>query len=88
MLKTKVVGLSLGIFFAFSFILCVIYGLFVPENLHMHQFLQNILPGFKWLSLGTFVLGLTESLLWGLYSGIVYVPIYNFIYKRFTIETQ
>ncbi len=87
MLRIKIVGLSLGIFTAFSFVLCVAYGLIVPESLHMHQFLQNVLPGFKWLSFGSFVLGIIESFLWGLYAGVVYVPVYNFIYKRFGSTT-
>ncbi len=82
MLNIKIVTLSLGIFIAISFILCVVYGLIVPETLHMHQFLQNVLPGFQWFSPGAFFLGLIESFLWGIYAGIVYVPLYNFIYKR------
>lgn len=87
MLRIKIIGLSLGIFTAFSFVLCVAYGLIVPESLHMHQFLQNVLPGFKWLGFGSFFLGLIESFLWGLYAGVVYVPVYNFIYKRFGSTT-
>ena len=84
MLNIKIVALSLGIFTAFSFILCVAYGLLFPESLHMHQFLQNVLPAFKWLSVCSFFLGLIESFLWGLYAGVVYVPVYNYLYKRST----
>ena len=64
-------------------ILCVIYGLITPESLHMHQFLENVLPAFKWLTFGGFVLGFVESFLWGVYIGITFVPIYNFLHKRF-----
>jgi hypothetical protein len=35
-----------------------------------------------WLGLGSFVLGLVESFLYGVYAGLVYVPIHNFILRR------
>ena len=83
MLNTKLVTYSLAAFTGFSFVLCVAYGLVVPESFHMHQFLENVLPGFKWLSIGSFLLGLIESILWGVYGGLVYSAIYNFFAKRF-----
>ncbi len=82
MLKIKVVTWSLGLFTMISFVICVVYGLLTPEPLHMHQFLEIVLPAFKWISLGSFFLGLLESFAWGVYIGLVYVPIYNFIYKK------
>lgn len=82
MLNVKVVSWSLGIFAAVSFVLCVIYGLIVPPSLHMYQFLEAVLPAFKWLTFGGFCLGLIESFLYGVYVGLVFVPIYNFIWRR------
>ena len=82
MLNIKIVTWSLGIFTAVSFIVCVIYGLVTPESIHMHTFLESVLPAFKWLNFGGFILGLVESFLYGVYAGLVYVPIYNFFYKR------
>jgi hypothetical protein len=81
-LNLKVVIWSLGLFGAVSFVVCVIYGLLVPETLHMKQLLEVILPGFRWLSLGSFVLGLVESFLYGVYAGLVYVPLYNALHRR------
>jgi len=82
-LNVRVVSWSMGIFLAVSFVICVIYGLIVPERLHgMSVFLESMLPAFKWLSFGGFMLGLVESFLYGVYIGIVFVPIYNFINKR------
>jgi hypothetical protein len=49
---------SLGVFAAVTFIICVGYGLLVPKALHMTQFLEMTLPGFQWLSVGAFALGL------------------------------
>ena len=82
MLNLKVVTWALGLFTAFSFVLCVLWGLITPEALHMHAFLEQVLPAFTWLSWWAFVLGLVESFLWGFYGGIVFVPIYNFLLKR------
>ena len=82
MLNIRVVTWAMGLFTAVSFILCVIWGLVTPESLHMHQFLELVLPAFTWLSVGGFVLGLIESFLWGAYVGLVFVPIYNLVYRR------
>ncbi len=88
-LKIKVVSWSLGIFFAISFTLCVIYGLIVPERLHgMKAMLEAALPAFKWLTPAGFMLGLVESFLYGAYAGIVFVPIYNFINGRWGAELR
>ncbi|MBI4609647.1 MAG: hypothetical protein HY726_11635 [Candidatus Rokubacteria bacterium] len=81
-LNLKVVMWSLGLFGAISFTLCVIYGLLVPSALNMHQLLQILLPGFKWLSVRSFLLGLVESFLYGVYAGLVYVPLYNGLHRR------
>lgn len=84
LLNMRIVSLSSGIFTVFTFILCVLYGLVVPEKLHgMSAFLEMILPAFKWLTFGGFILGLVESFLYGAYIGIVFVPIYNFINRRY-----
>ncbi|GAB4363715.1 MAG: hypothetical protein Kow0042_01810 [Calditrichia bacterium] len=82
MLSVKVVSVTLGVFLSFSFVLCVLFGLATPSSVHMSEFLQNILPGFRWLSLGSFILGLVESFLWGVYIGVVYTPLYNFFSKK------
>ena len=87
LLKIKVVSWSLGIFFSISYVLCVLYGLIVSERLHgMRTFLEMVLPAFRWLTFGGFVLGLLETFLYGAYIGMVFVPIYNFIHKRWGLE--
>lgn len=89
LLNIRVVSWSLGMFLSFSYILCVIYGLVVPQRLHgMSAFLEMVLPAFKWLSFGGFILGLIESFLYGAYIGIVFVPIYNIIYKRYGLRKE
>jgi hypothetical protein len=81
-LSVKVMTWSLGVFGAVTFVLCVVYGLLVPRALHMTQLLEIALPGFRWLSAGSFVIGLVESFLYGVYGGLVFTPIYNFFARR------
>ncbi len=83
MLNIKVVSWALATTTAISFVVCVAYGLATPQTLHMHVFLEQVLPGFKWLTLPGFVIGLVESFLYGVYAGMVYVPTFNFFARRF-----
>ncbi len=82
MLNLKLVTWSLALFGAVSFVVCVLYGLIVPETLHMTGFLEAVLPGFRWLTVGSLFIGLVESFLYGAYAGLVFVPIYNMLAKR------
>ena len=82
MLKWKIVCWSLGMWAAVSFVVCVLWGLVTPEPLHMHEFLEQILPAFHWLTWWSFWLGLVESFLYGFYAGIVFVPIHNLFAKK------
>ena len=81
-LNWKVMTWALGLFGAVTYVLCVVYGLLVPKAFHMVQFLEMTLPGFRWLSVGSFFLGLVETFLYGAYVGLVFVPIYNFVLRR------
>ena len=86
LLNIRVVSWSLGIFMAITFILCILYGLIVPQRLHgMSDFLEAVLPAFRWLTFGGFLLGIVESFLYGAYIGIVFVPIYNFLSKKISV---
>lgn len=82
MLSTKVITGSLGLFGAVTFVVCVLYGLVVPEPLHMRAFLEGVFPGFAWLTPGGFALGLVESFLYGVYAGLVFTPIHNVLVRR------
>jgi len=81
-LNIRVVTWSMATFTAFSFVICVLYGLIVPESFHLVQFLEITLPGFKWLTVGSFFIGLIESFLYGVYMGLVFTPIYNFYHRK------
>jgi len=82
MLDTRVVTYALSIFTAVTYVVCVAYGLIVPESLHMSQGLEIVLPGFRWISWPSFALGLIESALYGVYAGLVFGSLYNSLWKR------
>jgi hypothetical protein len=86
MLNIKVVSWALATTTMISYLVCIAYGLATPMSLHMHGFLEQILPGFKWLTWPGFLIGLIESFLYGAYAGLVYVPIYNFFHRRWGSE--
>ena len=71
------VGISLGLFLAISYVLCIALGFVVPDA-GLHRPWLQFLPGFSWLTWPSFFLGLCESFAYGLYTGIVFVPLYNF----------
>jgi hypothetical protein len=82
MLNWKVVTKSLSSFAAISFVLCVGYGLVAPPALHPAWLLEALLPGFKWLGVGSFVLGVIESALYGAWAGFLYSALYNYFARR------
>jgi hypothetical protein len=82
MLSWKVVSQSLASFTAITFVLCVAYGAIAPGRFHASWLLEAILPGFTWLSPGSFLLGLVESALYGAWAGMLYTALYNHFTRR------
>lgn len=75
-------ALTLGLILAISYTLCVVFGLVAPESLQMYKAWEPLLPGFEWLTIGSFLLGLVESFLYGLYIAALFVPLHNFLSLR------
>ena len=82
MLNLRLITWATALFTTLSFLLCVAFGLVTPESVHMHQFLEAVLPAFEWITVGSVVLGLGESFLWGVYLGGGFALIYNGLYRR------
>ena len=80
-LRLMPVGMSLGLLLAISYVLCVALGL-IWWDAGLHQPWLQFLPGFTWLSPGTFLLGLVESFAYGWYVALVFVPLFNFFNAR------
>jgi 2TM family of unknown function (DUF5676) len=81
-LNTKIVGLSLGVFLAVLYVLCVLFDLLLPAYA-MKSARYPLLPGFTWLTPSSSLLGLVESFIWGALLGVIFVPIYNYFIDRF-----
>ena len=79
--STKVVGLTLGTFFAVVYVLCVLWDIALPQYA-MRSVWAVLLPGFTWLSFGSFLLGLVESFAYGIIAAVIGVPIYNYFEAR------
>lgn len=82
MVDTKVVTWTLGIWSAVTFVVCVVFGLVTPKSVHAAAFLEQVLPGFRWITWPGFAIGLTESFLYGAYAGLTFCAIYNLLYRR------
>ena len=80
-LSISVLGNSLGLFFAITFALCVLFDLILP-GYAMNQVWSPLFPGFVWLTWSGFVIGLVESFAYGWYAAIILVPLYNFFAAR------
>jgi hypothetical protein len=79
----KTVTWALALSTTLLYLLCIAYGLANPAAGHMRDFLTITLPGFEWLTPKGFAIGLVKSFLYGALVGLVYVPIYNTLQRRF-----
>lgn len=82
MLDTRRIAWTLGLFGVVTFLVCVAYGLIAPASLHMTPMLEQLLPGFRWLTPVGFLIGLVEAFLYGAYTGLVVSGIYNALGRR------
>ena len=74
-------GMSLGLFFALTFVLCVLFDLWFP-SLAMNSVWAPLLPGFTWVSWSSFFLGLAETFAYGWYIAVIVAPLYKFFAGR------
>jgi hypothetical protein len=74
-------GMSLGLFLAFTFVICVLFDLLFPE-MAMYPVWKPLLPGFTWLTWPSFFLGLIETFAYGWYVALIFGPLYNFFAAR------
>jgi 2TM family of unknown function (DUF5676) len=76
-------GMSLGTFFALTFVLCVLFDLWFPA-LAMNPSWGSLLPGFTWISWSSFFLGLVETFAYGWYVALVFAPLFNLFSARYS----
>ena len=75
-------GMATSLFFVTSYVLCVLAYLLFPDMISGHAILPLLLPWFKFLSWGSFILGLIESFFLGWFVALVFAPLYNFFAAR------
>jgi hypothetical protein len=74
-------GLSLGLFLAITYVLCVGFDLLFPAEA-MHRLWQPLLPGFSWLTGPGFLLGLVGSFAYAWYVALIFCPLFNLFAAR------
>ncbi len=74
-------GMSLGIFLAITFALCVAFGLLFP-GATMYQAWLPLLPWVSWISWTSFVLGLVETFAYGWFVALIFGPLFNYFSAR------
>ena len=70
-------GLTLSTLFLVSFAICLLLG-FVATGPGLHQILSLLLPGFEWLDVGSFLIGVFYSLVYGWYLAVAFTLIRRF----------
>lgn len=74
-LPVAVAGKTLGAFLALSFVLCVAFGLLLPE-VGMHKLL-SALPGFEWLTWRGVLFGLIWTQVFAWYTALLFGFLFN-----------
>ena len=76
----KIIGPAMASTLAIGYVVCVAYDLLFGQT--MYQAWVALLPGFTWISWGSFFLGLIEVIVYGIFFGLVFAPLYNFFLIR------
>ena len=84
MLNIKAWTLSSGCWMAMTFTICVLGGVLVPSLPIPHRTLELVLPGFRWISVSSFALGLVETFVYGVYSGWLFASLHNLFARRWS----
>ena len=82
LIPVNALGMAMSLFFVISYALCVLAYLLFPAMGLGHAILPLLLPGFKFLTWGSFFLGLIESFALGWFVALVFGPLYNFFVTR------
>jgi hypothetical protein len=80
-LRIITLGLTLSSFLLISYVLCVLFGMLVPAQFHMHQAWAPLLPGFEWLTPRGFIAGAVGSFAYGWFIAVLFVPLYRFFHR-------
>jgi len=76
------VAWTLAVFAAVVFTIDVLVGVLFPNWWVMQNLYESLLPGYTFISWGTFFLGLVEIFVGGWLTAVLFVPIWNFFAAR------
>lgn len=79
-LDGKVLGAATACTLAVGYAACVAYDLVFGHEMYLVW--MGLLPGFRWISWASFALGTLEVLVYGVFVGLVFAPLYNFFLVR------
>lgn len=77
----QALGWSLGIFFAITYTICVVFDIVFPGQ-SMTGLWDPLLPWVDGISPGGYVLGIAETLLYGWFVALIFGPLFNFFAGR------
>jgi hypothetical protein len=80
-LRIITLGLTLSSFLLISYVLCVLFGMLVPAQFHMHQAWAPLLPGFEWLTPRGLIAGAVGAFAYGWFIAVLFVPLYRFFHR-------
>lgn len=72
---------SLGIFFAITYTICVIFDLVFPGQ-SMTSLWTPLLPWVDGISFGSYVLGVVETLIYGWFVALIFGTLFNFFAEQ------
>ncbi len=84
-LRFQPVALAVTSFGLITYVLCILFDL-VFTQWAMYRFWEILLPGFTWISWGSFFIGLIGVIVYGVYAAAVFVPIYNYFQRDGIME--
>ena len=77
----QALGWSLGIFFAITYTICVVFDLVLPGQ-SMSSLWNPLLPWVDGISPASYALGVAETLLYGWFVALIFAPLFNFFAER------
>jgi hypothetical protein len=81
-MRTKIWIWVLGLLFMQAFVICILGSFFHPLSPATRRLLEVLLPGFEWLTLAGFLIGLAESFVAGVYVAVLLLPVVRVFYLK------
>lgn len=78
-LRLKPFILALTSFGLITYVLSILLRLVIPQW-GIYQLWEMLLPGFRWITWGSFLIGLVGIIAYGVYTGAIFVSVYNYFY--------